>query len=142
MAVFYQGHTLAITSDAVEVWSPVYRRFSIRDLREIYVFRGVASPVIVRGIGASAVTLVATAVSWQFLQSTAVLLVGGLVVLATTVIGTTWMRTSRPPLELRALYRGEDVQLYSTPDALTFGQVKRALVRAIEASDREIESWR
>jgi len=142
MAVFYQGHTLAITSDAVEVWSPLYRRFSIRDLREIYVFRGVASPVIVRGIGASAVTLVATAVSWQFLQSMAVLLVGGLVVLATSMVATTWMRTSRPPWELRALYRGEDVQLYSTPDALTFGQVKRALVRAIEASDREIESWR
>jgi hypothetical protein len=142
MAVFYRGHTLAITSDVVEVWSPQYQRFSIRDLREVYVFRDVANPVVARGIGASAVMLIATAVSWQFLQSLAVLAIGALVVLAPAVIAGACIRSRRPPWELRALYRGEDVRLYSTPDALAFGQVKRALVRAIEANDRENESWR
>jgi hypothetical protein len=106
------------------------------------VFRDVANPVVARGIGASAVMLIATAVSWQFLQSLAVLAIGALVVLAPAVIAGACIRSRRPPWELRALYRGEDVRLYSTPDALAFGQVKRALVRAIEANDRENESWR
>ncbi|HEY7174845.1 MAG TPA: DUF6232 family protein [Micromonosporaceae bacterium] len=137
MAMFYRGHTLSITSDVMEVWWPRYQRFSIEDLREVYVFRDVANPVVVRGIGASAAMLVATAVSWQFLRSPAILLIGVLVVLAPTVIGGACMRSQRPPWELRALYNGKDVQLFSSRDSLTFGQVKRALVRAIEANDRD-----
>jgi len=137
MAEFYRGHTLSITSDVMEVWWPRHQRFSIEDLRDVYVFRDVASPVVVRGIGASAVMLVATAVSWQLLRSPAVALIGVLVVLAPAVIGGACIRTRRPPWELRALYQGRDVQLFSSRDQVAFGQVKRALVRAIEANERE-----
>jgi Family of unknown function (DUF6232) len=133
MVVFYRGHTLLITNDVVEVWWPKYQRFSIKDLSEVYVFRDVADPVVARGIGASAVMFVATAATWQFLQSMAVLLVGALVVLAPGVVGAACIRTRRRPWELRATYHGVDVQLYSSRDSLTFGQVKRALVRAMEA---------
>jgi len=38
----------------------------------------------------------------------------------------------RPPLELRALYRGQVVSLYWTRDRLQFGQVTRALLRALD----------
>jgi len=137
MAEFYRGHTLSITSDAMEMWWPRHERFSIEDLRDVYVFRDVASSVVVRGIGASAVMLVATAVSWQLLRSPAVALIGVLVVLAPAVIGGACMRTQRPPWELRAVYQGRDVHLFSSRDQITFGQVKRALVRAIEANERE-----
>jgi ABC-type transport system involved in cytochrome bd biosynthesis fused ATPase/permease subunit len=134
MVVFYRGHTLLITNDVVEVWWPKYQRFSIKDLSELYVFRDVADPVVARGIGASAVMFVATAASWQFMQSMAVLLIGALVVLAPGVVGAACIRTRRRPWELRATYRGVDVQLFSSRDSLTFGQVKRALVRAMEAN--------
>jgi hypothetical protein len=39
---------------------------------------------------------------------------------------------NRPIYELRATYRGRPVQLYASRDAQTFGQVKRALLRALE----------
>lgn len=134
MVVFFRGHTLLITSDVVEVWWPRYERFSIKDLSELYVFRDVADPVIARGIGASAAMFVATAASWQFLPSVAVLLIGALAVLAPGVVGAACIRTRRRPWELRATYHGVDVQLYSSRDPLTFGQVKRAVVRAMEAN--------
>jgi Family of unknown function (DUF6232) len=142
MAVFYRGHTLLITNDVVEMWWPSYQRFRVNELHGLYVFRDVADPVVVRGIGASAVMLAATAATWQFVHSPLVLLVGALVVLAPVVAGGACMRTRRPPWELRAMYQGVDVQLYSSRDALTFGQVKRALVRAIEANDHENQTWR
>lgn len=134
MVIFYRGHTLLITNDVVEVWWPKYQRFSIRDLSELYVFRDVADPVVARGIGASAVMFVATAASWQFMQSMAVLLIGALIVLAPGVVGAACIRTRRRPWELRATYHGDDVQLFSSRDSLAFGQVKRALVRAMEAN--------
>jgi hypothetical protein len=142
MVVFYRGHTLLITNELVEAWWPKYQRFSVKDLTDVYVFRDVADPVVARGIGASAVMLVATAASWQFTQSIAVLLIGALIVLAPGVVGAACIRTRRRPWELRATYRGIDVQLYSSRDSLTFGQVKRALVRAMEAdTDQNQPSW-
>ncbi len=135
MAVFYRGHTLLITNDVVEVWWPSYQRFSVPELHGVYVFRDVTDPVVVRGIGASALMLVATGATWHFVPSPVVALIGVLVVLAPLLAGSACLRTRRPPWELRAMYRGVDVQLYSSRDALTFGQVKRALVRAIEAND-------
>lgn len=142
MVVFYRGHTLLITNDVVEVWWPRYQRFSVKDLSEVYVFRDVADPVVARGIGASAVMFIATAASWQFMQSLAVVLIGVLVVLAPGVVGAACIRTRRRPWELRATHRGVDVQLYSSRDSLTFGQVKRALVRAMEASAEKNQSSR
>ena len=142
MVVFYRGHTLLITNEVVEVWWPTYQRFSVKDLAEVYVFRDVADPVVARGIGASAVMFVATAATWQFMQSMAVVLIGVLVVLAPGVVGAACIRTRRRSWELRATHRGVDVQLYSSRDALTFGQVKRALIRAIEADAAQNESSR
>ena len=43
---------------------------------------------------------------------------------------------NRPTWELRATYHGYQVELFSTNDETTFGQVKRALVRALEACVR------
>ena len=40
----------------------------------------------------------------------------------------------RPQLEIRAAYRANDVRLFMTTDPRTFGQVRRALIRALEQS--------
>ena len=40
--------------------------------------------------------------------------------------------TIHPPLEIRARYGSSDVRLFITTDARTFGQVRRALIRALE----------
>jgi hypothetical protein len=38
----------------------------------------------------------------------------------------------RPQLEIRARYGTSDVRLFITTDSRTFGQVRRALIRALE----------
>lgn len=40
----------------------------------------------------------------------------------------------RPQLEIRAGYGANDVRLFITTDSRTFGQVRRALIRALEQS--------
>ena len=42
-----------------------------------------------------------------------------------------------PSLEIRAKYGMDDVRLFGTTNATTFGQVRRALIRAIERRDQE-----
>lgn len=51
-----------------------------------------------------------------------------------------WNRSRWRPFartwELRALYRGSTVCLYATNDKQTFGQVRRAMIRALEANGK------
>ena len=44
-----------------------------------------------------------------------------------------WWRLNPPEYQLCATYRGHEVELYRTRDPRTFGQVKRGLIRALEA---------
>jgi hypothetical protein len=44
------------------------------------------------------------------------------------------VRRGQPIWELRAVYRGRPVLLYATTDVRAFGQIRRALVRALEAN--------
>src|SRR5262245_9998523 len=37
---FYEGHTVVITHDAVEVWWPTHRRYRVDEIRGAYVSRG------------------------------------------------------------------------------------------------------
>ncbi|MCP2328853.1 hypothetical protein HDA40_007360 [Hamadaea flava] len=41
-----------------------------------------------------------------------------------------------PVYELRAVYYGQLISLFRTTDQRLFGQIKRALIRALENSDR------
>ncbi|WP_433611276.1 DUF6232 family protein [Dactylosporangium sp. CA-139114] len=43
---------------------------------------------------------------------------------------------SRPSQEIRARYGLQDVRLFHSTDRQTFGQVRRALIRALEWRDR------
>jgi hypothetical protein len=49
--------------------------------------------------------------------------------------GTPWYRRRRV-WALVAAYQGHSVRLFATPDSRTFGQVRRALLRALEAHER------
>jgi Family of unknown function (DUF6232) len=135
MVTYYRGPSALITHRAFEVWYPHPRRFPIEELYDVHVVRSGAAALAVgstRFAGASAV--VAAACSPFLHTTTSWVVVLGFVVVPGVFSGACWC-LSRPEYELCATYRGRPVQLYRSRDPRTFGQVKRALVRALEAYD-------
>jgi hypothetical protein len=133
MTVYYRGPTALITDRMFEVWCPGRQRFAIPELYDVHVVRGGADPLAVgttRIAGTSAAVALA---SLPFLDTpTAWLVVGLLVVVPGTVSGACW-RFNHREYQLRATYHGYLVRLYASRDLQTFGQVRRALLRATEA---------
>ncbi len=138
MVMFYRGPTALITHEVFESDLPDPKRFRVCDLREVSIQSG--KPPRGNGafsIGATAAMVVAMSVAWPFLRATPAWLGLLLLVLATPgLIAGACLRRGRPVLELRAMYRGRPVILYATTDGRAFGQIQRALVRALEANGR------
>jgi hypothetical protein len=61
-----------------------------------------------------------------------VTVVGAVVLALGLTVATASARARRVPLEIRAFYRGRLVLLFSTTDRLVLGQVKRAILRAMD----------
>jgi len=86
-------------------------------------------------MGAAAIAVVVFVGSWSVMHSIPAVVIGALLTLIAVGYGSAAFRLYPTPLELHATYRGDDVRLWYTRDALMFGQVKRALVRAMEAME-------
>jgi hypothetical protein len=134
MIIFYRSPELLISRDAFVPLLSRYR-LALADLRGVRVVRGSPDPGNHRTathvvVGALAVTaavgpLVDASRGW----AVAVLaIVGALVVagISRTLRRTRW--------QLQAEHGGTTICLYSTTNAREFGQVKRAMVRALEAN--------
>jgi len=133
MITYYQGRTALITHEVFEVRWPEQQRFSIEDLYDVDVIRGTVDPLAIGSAVAASVLLVVVAASWQFLHSPIAWLAAVIVVAAPGLFGGACAHMRPPVWQLRATYRGTPVLLYGTSDTQTFGQVKRALVRALES---------
>lgn len=133
---FYEGHTVVITQDVVEVWWPTHRRFRVEDIRGAYVSRGASAPARVRTVGTVALLFGAFAAVLPFVTPVPVWAVVGLTVVVLAGIGGIGLRPTPVSWELRAIHGGSDICIYQSTDTLVFGQVKRALVRAMEAHAR------
>jgi len=130
MVTYYQGHTIRITHEVIEVWWPDHQRFAIADLKEVYVCRGDADPAAIRSIGVAAMAVVVFAGTWPALHSVPAVLIGVLVALIAVGYGSMAFRRYPTPLELHATYHGDEVRLQSIQDGLN-GLVgfRRKLVR-------------
>lgn len=133
---FYEGHTVVITQDVVEVWWPTHQRFRVEEVRGAYVTRGASAPAPVRTVGTVALLFGACAAALPFVTPVPVWAVVGLAVVVLAGIGGIGLRPAPPSWELRANHGGIDICIYQSTDTLVFGQVKRALVRAMEAHAR------
>lgn len=145
MTTFYRGPCVRITHKVFETRYPNPRSFLLADLHFVHVVERAASPPAalssarVGSTGVAGAAAVAIALSraeqWQPLESPTLTL--GLIVLllvSIAVSGGCW--SVRPmELELAALYHGEPVTLYCSTDLEDFGQIKRALIRALELRD-------
>jgi hypothetical protein len=132
-ASYYQGRTIQITNDMVEIWWPDHQRFALADIDDVSMCRGPADPAAVRSIGAAGMAVLVFVGSWAFLHSPGAIAIGVVIAVAAIAHGSSTFQLYPPPFELHALYQGRPVCLWYTRDALVFGQVKRALVRALEA---------
>jgi hypothetical protein len=130
MTVYYRGPDAHITADLLEVWRPEYRRFRIDELTAVRVVPGAPGR---RGPGAllPAATVLA-AVALPVAHAPVGLLAIVMVLAVASTVAATCLRQSGQPYELYAIHRGHRVKLFECPDARTFGQVRRALLRAVE----------
>jgi hypothetical protein len=135
MTVFYRSNELVIDNEAmVELLSA--QRFALSDLRRVAITRRddvqprrAATPALLGLLVVAAVTgmLVNSPAGWAATATAIVMLL---------CVGGAAHLLRRPRWLLLADYRGTDICLFSTTDARTFGQVRRGLLRALEANDR------
>jgi hypothetical protein len=147
MTVFYEGPGAHITHEVFETRWPHHRSFMIRDIRHLYLARrssGSGAPdraqIRAGSAGLAGAAAVAAAVGWPILDASSMPPIATVGLATTLILGVAssivfaawvWVRLSRVH-ELWAVYRGRMICLFGTTDVRTFGQVKRALVRAIE----------
>jgi hypothetical protein len=128
--VYYRGPRALITSDVLEVWSPQHQVFRVSELTAVYVVRGAdRRPTPLQVVPALAVAM---AVSVPVAEASAGMFAVLLFLAAASLVTLACLRTQPRPYELRATHRGADVPLFECVNAQTFGQVKRALARAME----------
>jgi hypothetical protein len=148
MTTYYQDRSVLITSTAIRVGDRWYR---LADLDDVWLERGTwqadrALAVLVMRVlvAAAAVALVAAIVALAFtphdpghgrLPNWAVwgYLFASPMVLGVLVVGAERTRErGLRPLLLCAWCRGEEITLFTTTNARRFGQVHRAVLRALE----------
>jgi hypothetical protein len=137
MSVLYDGPYGRITHEVVALYGPGRRSYAVRELARIYVVPGTAtrrrSAVRVCFGGASGMAVVVITLNRAIDTPRVLAFVVALAVLVFSAVafGASWcLRVT--PHELWAEYRGDLVCLFRTTDEQTFGQVKRALLRARE----------
>jgi hypothetical protein len=133
MRTYYRGPDAVVTSEVFVRPGAPTKPFAIRDLRNVCITRRDASGYRPRPAHAAGGLLIIAAAAWPLWRASPVLALA-LVALGmpALVAGAAFWRLRPQQWELRATYRGQDVELYSSLDERVFNQVSRALRRAIE----------
>jgi hypothetical protein len=139
VTIYYLGRDARITDLIFESRCPVYQRFEITELKYPHTVHEdamttvvLSTPVRVCSGGAMGVAGLAAAIGWPVFDKPTMTATGLVVFGLATVAALGVRRLRRRPLEIRAVYRGSLVCLFSTTDRRTLGQVSRALLRVIE----------
>jgi hypothetical protein len=132
MTVFYRSRELVISDhEFVTLFAP--ERFALRDLSGIHIVRG--APDRRRRTVTHAATgamILAVAVG-PIVDSPAAWAVAAVALLGSAGFGGLSLAVRRPRWQLNAHHLGIEVCLFSTTEERTFGQVRRGLLRALEA---------
>jgi hypothetical protein len=135
MATFYRSPGVLVTTDVFQRGWPDPEQFRIRDLRRVRAMTARPRHATVNAVTGAGVVLVAGATGVPLVEGKQIwLAVAALLAAGPTVMCGACMRRRQQVWELRAVYHGAPVLLLRTPDERMFGQVKRALVRALEAN--------
>jgi Family of unknown function (DUF6232) len=133
MVVYYRGPDAKITNRDIETWCPHYQHFAIAELWEVRIAEVPPGPADVRSTGLALGLFATGAVGLACLPAS-----GGCLAMTALTAGAAVAAFHAVRLR-RAEYlittrRGDGIVcLYRTTDERVFGQVRRALARALEA---------
>ena len=132
MTVFYRSRELVISeNEFVTLFAT--ERFALEDLRGIHIVRGDPDPRRRSISHTVAGALILAVAIGPLLDSPAGWAVAALALVGSAGFGGASIVARRPRWQLNAEHFGVPVCLYSTTDERTFGQVRRGLLRALEA---------
>jgi hypothetical protein len=139
MPTYYRGPEVLITHEVFVIWAPQPHTFRINELRNVHLVRGDLHPLRMITAHIAGAAVVVAIASWPFLTSPAEYVAAFMFVATPSLAsGTAWRLRPRT-YELRATYRQLNVLLYSSSDAMRFGQVTRGLIRALDARRSRLE---
>jgi hypothetical protein len=129
-ALYYRQHGISVTGRHLIVAD---QRYDLAELGDLMQDRGTLHPgaIVALVIAVAEAMLVALLVS--VLHSPLVWLLAVVALLIPCLVALVCARRWPPQYELLAQYRGHEVRLFATRDQREFGQVTRALRRALEA---------
>jgi hypothetical protein len=141
MRIYYHRSDVLIT-DEVFVWSTTPPRiFPVRELHQVTLVRGDLDPSRSVSAHAAGGALVLVVASWPMLDHPAAFAAAALVLAIPTAASITCWRMRPRHWELRAIFHGHEVVLFASANETTFGQVARALRRALEASGPSADGY-
>ncbi len=135
MTIYYQGRRAIITDRTLSTQRPHSGRYQIDELGDVRVVRGELPPVRALTGHLAGAAAVGAAIGWPLLQSPVGRLLAAVFALVPALIAAACWRLTPRCYELRAWYRGYEVTLFESSDHIEFGQVQRALQRALERRD-------
>ncbi len=136
MPTFYRTSTVRITDRSIRVFDPAPAVYLIGELGPVWTVTPDPPRVLVRVSCSSGATVVAVLLSTQQPNHAVGWVLATLVLGMSAIVLTRHPRTTAPADHaLVATCGGEWVRLYATSDPVEFGQVRRALQRAIEWHD-------
>jgi hypothetical protein len=139
MTIYYRSKQLVITDRAVIVLLATRITFPVAELSGVHAVHGKIEPrghrpAVRRTAGGAFLLVMVSAPVLDSPGALAVTLATVATLTASAAISGA-MRSSEL-WELRAVYRNTEICLFSSTDAQTFGQVKRAMMRTLEANER------
>jgi hypothetical protein len=120
-----------VTDRLFAVRKPAPQRFAIEELKNVRVVCGDLDPAGAFRANTAGALAVAVAASWPLLPARA-LLTALVLVMTLTAISLVYFRRTPRVYELRAVYSGAEVGLFSSSDRSRFAEVELALAQAFE----------
>lgn len=127
---YYRGPDIAVTNHHLHTGSD---RYPLAELDELGTVRGPAHPaVLISTVIAVAQAPIAVPVV-VLVRSPLAFLLAAVLLVVPIVVAIVSARRWPPRLELQARFRGRELVLYGSHDERRYGQVARAVRRAVEA---------
>jgi hypothetical protein len=127
---YYRSAGVAVTNHHVHTSRD---RYALAELAELGMVRGPAHPaVLISTVIAIAQTPIVIPVV-TIVRSPLAFLLAAVLLVVPCVVAIVSARRWPPRLDLQARYRGRELVLFTSHDEREFGQVSRALRRAVEA---------
>lgn len=127
---YYRGSDIAVTNQHLHT---SYDRYPLAELDDLGTVRGPAHPAVLISTVIAVVQAPIVLPVITIVRSPLAFLLAAVLLVVPVVVAFVSARRWPPRLELQARYRGRELVLYSSHDERRFGQVSRAVRRAVEA---------